>query len=95
MFFSSSNKYLIHISYDIDINDPSYAPGTGTPEPFGIDNLTVIEIICNLVRYLNCISLDLVEVSPKLDINDITSYLAIKGLYEIFYYLSKKKNGMD
>lgn len=91
----SSDKYLIHISYDIDINDPSYAPGTGTPEPFGIDNLTVIEIICNLIRYLNCISLDLVEVSPKLDINDITSYLAIKGLYEIFYYLSKKKNGLD
>lgn len=85
-----NDKYLVHISYDIDVNDPSYAPGTGTPEPFGLDNITVIEIISNLILNLKCISFDLVEVSPKLDINNITSYLAIKTIYEIIYCLSIK-----
>ena len=88
------DNYLIHISYDIDANDPCFAPGTGTPEPFGLNNIDVINLITGLVSKLNVISLDLVEISPKLDVNDITSYLGIKSLYEIIYTLQVKKYGM-
>lgn len=88
------DNYVIHISYDIDANDPCFAPGTGTPEPFGLNNIDVINLITGLVSKLNVISLDLVEISPKLDVNDITSYLGIKSLYEIIYTLQVKKYGM-
>ena len=34
---------------------------------------------------------DIVEVSPKLDVNDITSWLALKTIYEVFDVLVKKE----
>jgi len=34
---------------------------------------------------LNVMAMDLVEISPLLDVNDITSWLGLKLLYEIFY----------
>ena len=52
-FFYLINKYnnpnyLIYLSYDIDINDPSFAPGTGTPEAFGINSYDLICFIKKL-----------------------------------------------
>lgn len=84
------DKYMIYLSYDIDANDPAYAPGTGTPEPFGLNNFDVLNIILGLIKNLNICAFDIVEVSPQLDINDITSYLAIKTLYEVLYELEQK-----
>jgi agmatinase len=88
------NKYddnhLIYLSYDIDANDPAYAPGTGTPEPFGLTNWEVIDTITGIISQLNVGTFDLVEVSPKLDTNDMTSYLAIKTIYEILYTWKNK-----
>ncbi|MEG1565710.1 MAG: arginase family protein [Bacilli bacterium] len=87
----SNPKYIVYLSYDIDANDPSFAPGTGTPEPFGLTNFEVLDIILGLFKNLNIGTFDIVEVSPKLDTNDITSYLAIKTLYEVLYLLQLKK----
>lgn len=89
----SDDKYVIYLSYDIDANDPSFAPGTGTPEPFGLNNMLVIEIIVGIIRNLDVRAMDLVEVSPKLDSNNITSYLTIKSLYEVLYEKQQLKLG--
>lgn len=89
-----SKKYkdcLIHVSFDIDIVDPAYAPGTGTPEAFGLTNDEVLELLLGIFNNLDVRSMDLVEVSPKLDINDITSWLALKDLYELFEVLNRRK----
>lgn len=86
----NSNKYLIYISYDIDANDPSFAPGTGTPEAFGLTNRETMTLITSLIKDLNVDTLDIVEVAPPLDINNITSRLALKTLYEVFYVISQK-----
>lgn len=85
-------NYLIYLSYDIDINDPSFAPGTGTPEAFGINSYDLICFIKKLFSNLNIGAMDLVEISPKLDNNNITSWLGLKSLYEIFEILSEVKN---
>lgn len=85
-----NDKYRIYISYDIDINDPSFAPGTGTPEAFGLNSSDVLTLILGLIKSLNVECLDIVEVSPKLDVNNITSWLAIKTLYEVFSTLETK-----
>ena len=87
----NSDKYLVYISYDIDANDPSYAPGTGTPEAFGLTSKETMKLITSLVRNLNVDALDIVEVAPPLDVNNITSWLALKTLYEVFNELINKK----
>ena len=80
---------MIYLSYDIDINDPSYAPGTGTPEAFGPSSRMVLELIEGIFKNLPVKAFDIVEVSPKLDVNDITSWLALKTIYEVFKYLGE------
>ena len=87
----NSDKYLVYVSYDIDANDPSYAPGTGTPEAFGLTSKETMKLITSLVRNLNVDALDIVEVAPPLDVNNITSWLALKTLYEVFNELINKK----
>ena len=85
-------KYAIYLSYDIDVNDPFTAPGTGTPENFGLAPYTTLKIITSLLAELNVLTMDIVEVSPKLDDNNhTTSWLAVKTLYEIFGVLIAKR----
>ena len=81
------SKYEVYFSYDIDANDPAYAPGTGTPEAFGLTNFETVAILNGLIANLNVTCLDIVEVAPPLDVNNITSWLALKSLYEVFHTL--------
>lgn len=81
---------MIYLSYDIDANDPSFAPGTGTPEAFGLNSNELMLFIKELFINLPIKAMDIVEVSPPLDSNDITSWLSLKTLYEIFEILKKK-----
>lgn len=83
-------KYMVYISYDIDANDPAYAPGTGTPEAFGLKSIDTMNLICGLIEKLNVKMMDMVEIAPPLDVNNITSWLGLKTLYEIFHTLEMK-----
>ena len=81
--YGSKDDYLIYLSYDIDINDPSFAPGTGTPEAFGINSIKLMNFIKVLFKNLPIKVMDIVEISPVLDTNNITSWLALKTIYEV------------
>ena len=85
-----SNRPL-YITIDIDVLDPSYACGTGTPEPGGCspaDMFTALHILKNL----NVIGMDVVEVSPIYDMTDRTPILAAKIVREgILAFLSDFK----
>lgn len=85
-----TDEYMIYLSYDIDANDPSFAPGTGTPEAFGLNSNQLMLFIKDICSKLPIRAMDIVEVSPALDCNDITTWLALKTLYEIFEILKKK-----
>jgi arginase len=66
----------IHVSFDLDVCDPSIAPGVGTPVKGGLDYREahmVMEIIADSGRL---VALDLVEVNPILDIQNQTAILA-------------------
>ncbi len=65
----------IYLTLDIDVVDPAYAPGTSTPEPFGLTPLQIIEIIEAFSSQL--IGCDLVEVCPPYD-HGQTAVLAAK-----------------
>lgn len=79
-----------YISFDIDSIDPSYAPGTGTPEIGGITSTQALEVIREC-HGLNIIGCDLVEVSPPYDHGGITSLLAANLLYEMLCVLPNVK----
>ena len=79
----------LYLTLDIDVLDPSCAPGTGTPEPGGLQTREMLEIIKFLITELPIRAMDLVEVSPPLDsVNNITSWTALKIIYEVFGKLS-------
>lgn len=85
------DRYAIYLSFDIDAIDPSFCPGTGTPETFGLEPGELTKILNYLISNLPIMAMDIVEVSPPLDINNITSWTALKILYEIFALLLKKE----
>jgi agmatinase len=78
----------IYLSLDMDVFDPSFAPGVGTPEPGGISWYEFLQILKLVVRY-NLVGMDIVEVKPDLG-NAITEYLAAKIIFKISSYLAKK-----
>lgn len=58
-------KDRIYFTLDIDGIDPAYAPGTGTPEPFGISALDVKKCINMLGPRM--VGFDVVEITPPYD----------------------------
>ena len=71
----------VYLSIDIDVLDPSCAPGTGCPEPGGISFADLMGFVYSL-RGLNVVGVDVVEVLPAADVNDITSAAAAKIVRE-------------
>ncbi len=79
----------IYLSIDIDGIDPAYAPGTGTPEFFGLNPMDVKSIIDFLAP--NLIGADITEVCPPYD-NGNTSVLAARLVQEL---IAAKWNTME
>jgi len=71
----------IYVTFDLDFFDPSQLPGTGTPEPGGIDWPTC-ESLLEVLYGSNIIGLDLMELAPTLDPTEASSILAAKLLRE-------------
>jgi len=88
-FFEKSNMKNIYISIDIDVLDPSIAPGTGYAIPGGFSYRELWKIFRKLTKNINIIGFDLVEISPNLDLpNNITSNLAAKLIIELISFIS-------
>ena len=74
----------LHVSFDVDMLDPSIAPGTGTRVPGGLnyrEAQLVMEMIADTGRMA---SLDIVEVSPPLDTRNATAELAVELVESLF-----------
>ena len=73
----------VYLSLDIDVLDPSIAPGTGTPEPGGWTTRELIRILRG-VEKLNLVGADIVEVSPSYDsVAESTALAAAQAVFEI------------
>ncbi|MQL54401.1 agmatinase [Acidianus ambivalens] len=77
-----------YVSIDIDVVDPAFAPGTGTPEVGGLTSFEILEIVRSF--NFNIVGFDVVEVSPPYDTSEITTMLAANILYEGASVLAKK-----
>src|SRR5690606_3480961 len=58
---------LIHVSFDVDVMDPSVSRGTGTPVPNGISGREARTLVVRLMQSKKVVSFELVEVNPTLD----------------------------
>jgi len=73
----------VYITLDLDVFDPSVLPGTGTPEPGGINFHEMMEIISQLSKLENVVGIDIVELSPKYDNSGVSTAVACKTLREL------------
>ncbi len=72
----------VYVSFDIDMLDPSYAPGTGTPEIGGFSTFEAQQLLRGL-QGLNVVGADVVEVSPPFDPLGMTAYAGVTMMFEI------------
>lgn len=87
-FFEKSNAKNLYISIDIDVLNPSIAPGTGYAIPGGFSYRELWKIFRKLTKNINIIGFDLVEMSPNLDLpNNMTSNLAAKLIIELISFI--------
>ena len=68
----------LHVSLDLDVLDPAYAPGVGNPEPGGISSSNLFQMI-KILGKCRIRAFDIVELSPPYD-NGATSAIAAKAL---------------
>jgi agmatinase len=74
----------VYVSVDIDVLDPAFAPGTGTPESGGLSSRELLAIVRGLSDLrLQVAGGDVVEVSPSYDPSGVTSLAAANVAYEL------------
>ncbi len=79
-----------YCSFDIDFIDPSFAPGTGTPEIGGPDTYTAQRLVREM-RGVNLIGADLVEVSPPFDASGGTAWVGVSIMFELLCMLADSR----
>ena len=72
----------VYLSIDIDVLDPAFAPGTGTPEAGGMTSRELLAILRGLAG-LDIVGADIVEVAPVYDHAEITGIAAAHTAYEL------------
>ncbi|MBI5288230.1 MAG: agmatinase [Chloroflexi bacterium] len=83
----------VYLSVDVDVMDPAFAPGTGTPEPGGLSARELLRAVRHIVLQIPLAGLDVVEVSPPYDAAGITAEAAHRVLCEAISALAVRKRG--
>jgi agmatinase len=69
-----------YLTLDIDVLDPAFAPGTGTPEPGGLTSSQLLTFMEGLAP-LNTVAMDCVEVAPAYDHAELTGNAAATAVW--------------
>jgi len=77
----------VYVSVDIDVLDPAFAPGTGTPEAGGLTSRELLAVLRSFAR-LNLVGADIVEVAPAYDHAQVTGIAAAHVGYELLSALA-------
>ncbi len=81
-------EHPVYISIDIDVLDPAFAPGTGTPEIGGMTSRELVAIL-RAMRDLHIVGADVVEVAPAYDSADVTAVAAANIGYELITLMAE------
>ena len=83
----------VFLSVDIDVADPGYAPGTGTPEPGGLTARELLDAVRRVALELPLLGVDVVEVAPPYDHAEITASLANRVVLEVLSGMAARRRG--
>lgn len=70
----------IYLTFDIDVLDPAFAPGSGANEPGGLTPVQCFAILDELYPHIH--AMDIAEVNPLYDPQNITSSMAARVLFD-------------
>jgi agmatinase len=78
----------VYVSIDIDVLDPAFAPGTGTPEAGGLTSRELLGVLRGLAG-IRLVGADIVEVAPPFDHAEVTAVAASHVAYELLALFAK------
>ena len=84
----------VYLSVDIDVLDPAFAPGTGTPEAGGLTSRELLRVLRGLTA-LEVAGADVVEVAPAYDHAEITTVAAATVVYDLIALMVKSRRQKD
>lgn len=84
----------VYLSVDIDVLDPAFAPGTGTPEAGGLTSRELLRLLRGLGN-LNLVAADVVEVAPAYDHAEMTSIAAATVIFDLVTLMARAGGSMD
>lgn len=82
----------VYLTFDLDVFDPSLAPGVTTPEPGGLFFNEIMEYF-RVLQGMNIVGADIVELSPDYDTTFVSSIAAAKVAREILMLMDLSKKG--
>jgi agmatinase len=82
-----------YLTVDIDVLDPAFAPGTGTPEPGGLTTRELLRAVRRIASSLDLCAMDMVEVSPPYDPSGITALAAHRVVLEVLSGMALRRSG--
>ncbi len=82
-----------YVSLDIDVLDPAFAPGTGTPEAGGLTSRELLNIL-RAFADLNLVGADIVEVAPAYDHAEVTGIAASHAAYELISAMAPRQTAI-
>ena len=86
----------VFLTVDVDVLDPSAAPGTGTPEPGGMTSVDLLWACREIARRLDLVGLDVVEVLPvAVGSADVTALVADRVVREALTGIALRRRGSD
>lgn len=82
-----------YVTVDIDVLDPAFAPGTGTPEAGGLSSRELLALLQGLADLkLDLVGADVVEVAPPYDPSGTTAVAAANAAYELVSLLATSED---
>jgi agmatinase len=84
----------VFLTVDVDVLDPAFAPGTGTPEPGGMTSVDLLWAVRELAARLDVVGLDVVEVIPTaVGSADVTALVADRIVREALTGIALRRRG--
>lgn len=91
--FAASRAPRTYLTVDIDVLDPAFAPGTGTPEPGGFMTRELLWAVRTIATRLDLCAMDIVEVSPPYDPAGVTAMAGHRVVLETLSGMALRRSG--
>jgi len=83
----------VYLTVDVDVLDPAFAPGTGTPEPGGLTTRELRGALRRVASELDLCAADVVEVCPPYDPSGITALAAERIVIDVLTGMAARRGG--